>query len=53
MGRVVERSRYAPTSPDTGWLAADVAEVRKALLHRRDRSTRLRATFAPRSLRPA
>lgn len=53
IGRVVERARYAPTPPDTGWLAADVAEVRKALLHRRDRSSRLRASFAPRSLRPA
>ncbi len=51
LGRVTERSRYAPLPPSTEGLAEDVSAVRTALLDRVDRSTRMRAILLPASLR--
>jgi transglutaminase-like putative cysteine protease len=51
VGRVTERSRYAATAPTTEGLSDDVSTVRTALLDRVDRSTRVRATLLPVSLR--
>ena len=51
VGRVTERSRYAATPPSTEGLSDDVSTVRTALLDRVDRSTRVRATLLPVSLR--
>ena len=51
VGRVIERSRYAPVAPSTDGLADDVGAVRTALLTQADRATRVRATLLPKSLR--
>jgi len=51
VGRLIERSRYAPVPPTTEGLADDVSTVRTALLTRVDRSTRVRAALLPPSLR--
>ena len=51
VGRVTERSRYAPLPPSAEGLAEDVSAVRTALLDRVDRSARLRAILLPASLR--
>jgi hypothetical protein len=51
VGRVTERSRYAPLPPSTEGLAEDVSTVRTALLDRVDRPTRVRAILLPASLR--
>jgi transglutaminase-like putative cysteine protease len=51
VGLVTERARYAPVPPTTAGLAEDVSAVRTALLDRVDRSTRVRATLLPASLR--
>ena len=45
-----ELSRYSPRPPRIGRLADDVRTVRRALLTRMDRRTRIRATFRPASL---
>jgi transglutaminase-like putative cysteine protease len=51
LGRIVERSRYAPVAPDAAPVADDVSTVRHAVLARRRRSARLWAALAPASLR--
>ena len=51
IGRITERTRYAPVPPSTEGLAEDVGTVRTALLDRVDRSTRVRAALMPPSLR--
>ena len=47
---VTELSRYSPRTPRTGRLADDVRTVRRALLTRMDRRTRIMATVRPASL---
>jgi hypothetical protein len=51
VGRITERSRYAPVPPSTEGLVQDVGAVRTAMLERVDRPARLRATLLPASLR--
>ena len=48
--QVAEMARYSPRIPQTGRLAQDVRTVRRALLTRMDRGTRIRATLRPASL---
>lgn len=48
--QVTEQSRYSPRTPRTEQVAQDVRTVRRALLTRMDRSTRIRATLRPASL---
>ena len=49
--RATEQSRYSASPPRTGRLTTDVRIVRRALLRRMDRSTRVRATLLPPSQR--
>jgi transglutaminase-like putative cysteine protease len=51
LGRIVERSRYAPVAPSPAPVADDVSTVRRAVLHRRRTRARLKAALAPASLR--
>ena len=48
--QVAELSRYSPRTPRLGRLADDVRTVRRALLTRMDRRTRILATMRPASL---
>jgi transglutaminase-like putative cysteine protease len=51
LGRIVERSRYAPVAPASASVADDVSTVRHAVLARRRRGARVKAALAPASLR--
>jgi hypothetical protein len=51
LGRATEQARYGRTPPPTDGLADDVETARTALARRVEASRRLRALFAPPSLR--